>query len=132
VTEPTDVEIERIARELAVWHGSAYDFLDRDGQPQTVASGRGYGRFAGASDKYAATNWKKYRGAARFVLEREASMMAEKNRMEIAGLLAIDALKACQANGHLSDAQRALVDAALAAMFDARERWRSDPEHMPD
>lgn len=34
----------------------------------TVASAAGYGRFAGASSKYAEKHWRKFRGAAEYVI----------------------------------------------------------------
>lgn len=55
------------------------------------------------------------------------SFEMQRDRMESAGCLAIDALKALRANGALSDAQRAMIEGALTAMFDAKERWHSNP-----
>ena len=76
--EPADdAEIERVARALAMWHGSAYSYQDREGQMQTVASSLAGHRWAHATDEYADKKWQQYRGAAEYVLnavaeEREA------------------------------------------------------------
>lgn len=63
-----DSKIEKIARELATWHGSAMSHSDRDGVMQTVASGYAGHRWAHASTDYANKKWQQYRGAARYVL----------------------------------------------------------------
>ena len=64
------------------------------------------------------------------LLDEIAARDGKLERMEVAGLSAIDALKAVSANGSLSDAQRRLVDVALDTMFSVRERWRSQPSKM--
>ena len=72
-----EAQVERVARELAIWHGSAMSHSNRDGEMQTVASSYVGHRWAHASTDYANKKWKQYRGAARCALamvaaEREA------------------------------------------------------------
>lgn len=72
-----DPRVERIARELAHWHGSAYSHQNHEREMQTVASSYAGHRWAHASDEYARAKWQQYRGAARHAMamvdaEREA------------------------------------------------------------
>ncbi len=76
--------VEWYARELATWYGSAFSHSDPDeGFMHTVASAAGYGRFAGASSKYAEKHWMKFRGAANFVIERLEGMEREMERLRL-------------------------------------------------
>ena len=84
--EPADdAEIERVARALAMWHGSAMSHR-AGGEMQTVASSFAGHRWAHATDEYADKKWQQYRGAAEYVLnavkaEREAcAQMVEDMR----------------------------------------------------
>jgi len=81
--EAEDPQVERIARELAHWHGSAYSHQNQEREMQTVASSYAGHRWARASDEYAGAKWKQYRGAARHAIamvaaEREACAVLDE------------------------------------------------------
>ena len=71
-----DAQVERVARDLASWHGSAYSHQDRDRQMQTIASSFAGHRWAHATDHYADKKWQQYRWAAKYVL---AAIAAERD-----------------------------------------------------
>ena len=56
---------ELIAREIAMWHGSAIT-----GPTRTVASDKGYGNWGHSPEKYADNHWREYIGAAEAMLAR--------------------------------------------------------------
>ncbi len=68
-----EAQVEHVARELAVWHGSAMSHANRDGEMQTVASSYVGHRWAHASTDYADKKWRQYRGAARHAIEMVAA-----------------------------------------------------------
>jgi len=85
-----DAEIERVARELATWHGSAMSHSNREGEMQTVASSYVGHRWAHAATDYADKKWQQYRGAARHVIqmvsaEREACAVVADNYSQVDG-----------------------------------------------
>ena len=55
---------EDLARAIAVWHGSRMVGSDHEGQMQTVASRRGYGRWGHSAYNYARAHWRDYTQAA--------------------------------------------------------------------
>jgi hypothetical protein len=63
---------EIIAREIAMWHGSAITGVTR-----TVASDAGYGNWGHSPDRYADGRWREYIGAAEAMLARINRVDAE-------------------------------------------------------
>ena len=57
-------EVEKIARRIALHHGSAYEWHVPGEGSKTVAAMRGYGSWGDSPSRYAEQNWQKYRGAA--------------------------------------------------------------------
>lgn len=76
-------EIERCARTIAQFHGSAYTFGRPGEMMQTVASERGYGHFGDASTNYANNHWQKYKVAAEQVVATISTLSARVEAAEL-------------------------------------------------
>jgi len=69
MTDETRTGTEIIAREIAMWHGSAV-IMRRDGESHTVASMAGFGHWGHSAQKFADRHWRQYIGAADAMLAR--------------------------------------------------------------
>jgi hypothetical protein len=69
MTDQTKTGTEIIAREIAMWHGSAV-IMRKDGETHTVASMAGLGHWGHSAEKYSEKYWHQYIGAAEAMLAR--------------------------------------------------------------
>lgn len=80
-TQPAAGElVERLAREIAFWHGQKITHHERHEGAVTVASSRGFGRWADAPTKYSEAHWQEYRCAAERIAARIEALEQERQK----------------------------------------------------
>lgn len=79
MTADTSTEaVEKLARQVAFWHGQKIVYHKPGEGAMTVASMHGYGKWADAADRYARDHWQQYRAIAENVV---APIIAQRDAL---------------------------------------------------
>jgi hypothetical protein len=84
MSEPSEEEIARAAKEIASWHGQKIALV-RQGEALTIAAMAGFGSWGDSPQRYADAHWRQYSSAAEWHLNaiRHARAQGMREAAEI-------------------------------------------------